>query len=90
MSTTSLLAEIIGPDFLIVLLIAALLFGSARLPKLARALGSAKSEFEKGLHGVVGVSEPGDESVTMTRAELDAMIAEREARARRSDRPPPP
>jgi sec-independent protein translocase protein TatA len=27
----------------------ALLFGGSQLPKLARSLGSAKSEFEKGL-----------------------------------------
>ncbi|MBV8386551.1 MAG: twin-arginine translocase TatA/TatE family subunit [Acidimicrobiia bacterium] len=41
-----------GPDLLIVLAIVALLFGTSRLPKLARSLGSAKSEFEAGLrHG---------------------------------------
>jgi sec-independent protein translocase protein TatA len=44
------LAEIIGPDLLIVLAIVALLFGGSQLPKLARSLGSAKKEFEKGLH----------------------------------------
>lgn len=43
------LAEILGPDMLIILAIVALLFGSTRLPKMARSLGSAKSEFEKGL-----------------------------------------
>ena len=41
-------AEILGPDLLIVLAIVALLFGSSQLPKLARSLGSAKKEFEKG------------------------------------------
>lgn len=47
-----LLAEIIGPDILIVLAVIALLFGSTRLPKLARSLGSASSEFRKGMeHG---------------------------------------
>ena len=41
----------IGPvELLIVLAIVLLLFGSTRLPKLARSLGSAKSEFERGLH----------------------------------------
>ena len=44
-----MLAEIIGPDLLIVLAIVALLFGGKQLPKLARSLGSAKSEFEKGM-----------------------------------------
>ena len=44
-----ILAEIFGPDLLIVIAIVALLFGTTRLPKLARSLGSAKSEFEAGL-----------------------------------------
>ena len=43
------LAEILGPDMLILLVVVALLFGSSQLPKLARSLGSAKSEFERGL-----------------------------------------
>lgn len=43
------LAEIIGWDLVIVLAVIALLFGGAKLPKLARSLGSAKGEFEKGL-----------------------------------------
>jgi len=43
------LAEIFGWDMVIVLAIIALLFGGAKLPKLARSLGSAKGEFEKGL-----------------------------------------
>ena len=43
------LAEILGPDLLIILVIVALLFGSSQLPKLARSLGSAKAEFEKGV-----------------------------------------
>ena len=42
------LANIIGPELLIVLAVVALLFGGSRLPHLARSLGSAKSEFEKG------------------------------------------
>lgn len=46
-----MLANIIGPELLIVLAIALVLFGSSRLPQLARSLGSAKSEFERGLQG---------------------------------------
>lgn len=90
-STQAILAEIIGPDLLIVLVLVGLLFGSARLPKLARSLGSAKSEFEKGLHeGTAAAPDPppADERVTLTRAELDALIADREQRARRSTPPP--
>ena len=45
MTPTRILAEIIGPDLLIVLALVALLFGGSQLPKLARSLGSAKSEF---------------------------------------------
>jgi len=42
-------AEILGPDMLIIIGIIVLLFGSSQLPKIARSLGSAKSEFEKGV-----------------------------------------
>jgi sec-independent protein translocase protein TatA len=38
-----------GPEIFIALLVIALLFGGAKLPKLARSLGSAKGEFEKGV-----------------------------------------
>ena len=43
------LGEILGWDIVIVLAVIALLFGGAKLPKLARSIGSAKGEFEKGL-----------------------------------------
>ncbi len=44
------LAEIFGPDLLIVVIVVAVLvFGGSAIPKLARNLGSAKTEFEKGL-----------------------------------------
>ena len=46
---TPVLGEIIGWEFLLVIGIIALLFGSSQLPKLARSMGSAKKEFEKGL-----------------------------------------
>ena len=44
-----MLANIIGPDLLIVLGVVVLLFGGSQLPKLARSLGSARSEFERGV-----------------------------------------
>ena len=85
------MAEIIGPDLLIVLAIIALLFGSTRLPKLARSLGSAKAEFEKGIEeGAKPEPSPADKKVTMTKAELDALVAEREAQARAATDPPVP
>lgn len=43
-------ANIAGPDLIVVLVvIAAVLIGGKRIPQLARSLGSAKTEFEKGL-----------------------------------------
>jgi sec-independent protein translocase protein TatA len=89
-----ILAEILGPDMLIILAIVALLFGSKQLPKLARSLGSAKSEFEKGIReGDDAAASPqpaANEQVTMTRGELDALIAEREARGAAKEAPPAP
>ena len=43
------LGEILGPDLLVILAIALLLFGGSQVPKLARSLGSAKREFEEGI-----------------------------------------
>lgn len=49
----------IGPmELLIVLAIALLLFGGARLPKLARSLGQATKEFRTGIAEGAGDSEP--------------------------------
>jgi sec-independent protein translocase protein TatA len=45
-----MIANIAGPDLIIVLVVlAVVLFGGSAIPKLARNLGSAKTEFEKGL-----------------------------------------
>jgi sec-independent protein translocase protein TatA len=49
------LANIVGPDLMIVVVVIALLFGGTQLPKLARGLGSASHEFRKGI-------EEGDEA----------------------------
>jgi sec-independent protein translocase protein TatA len=48
-----------APELLIVLLIVLLLFGGAKLPKLAKSLGEAQREFRKG-HDEAG--QPGDSS----------------------------
>ena len=37
-----------APELIIILLVVLLLFGGAKLPKLARSLGQAKNEFEQG------------------------------------------
>ena len=78
-----------APELIIFLLVILLLFGSTKLPKLAKSLGEAQKEFKK---GVAEADEPpakarSEEKVTMTKAELDAMLAERDAQARR-DAPP--
>ena len=87
----------IGPtELIIILLVVLLLFGSTKLPKLARSIGEASKEFKKGVNEASSepAAEPkavnpfgGEEKVTMTKAELDAMLAEREAQARK-DAPP--
>jgi sec-independent protein translocase protein TatA len=94
MNVVPLVGEILGPDLLVILVVVALLFGSTRLPKLARSLGSAKAEFEKGIaEGTSGASRGpvplAEERLTLTRSELDAMIAEREARGRAPAGPTP-
>lgn len=38
-----------APELIIILALILLLFGAARLPKLARSLGQASREFKKGL-----------------------------------------
>ena len=46
----SMLADIFGPDLIIVVVVLlVVLFGAGAIPKLARNLGSAKHEFEKGM-----------------------------------------
>ncbi|HMC52538.1 MAG TPA: twin-arginine translocase TatA/TatE family subunit [Acidimicrobiales bacterium] len=57
------LAEILGPDLLIILVIVLLLFGGSQLPKLARSLGTASHEFRKGVeegHGDKPADTPAD------------------------------
>lgn len=38
-----------GPEVIVVLVVVLVLFGGARIPKLARNLGQAQKEFKKGL-----------------------------------------
>jgi len=38
-----------APELLIILVVILLIFGGAKLPKLARSLGQAQSEFKKGV-----------------------------------------
>jgi sec-independent protein translocase protein TatA len=40
--------DIGAPELIIILLVVLVIFGGSKLPQLARSLGQAKSEFEKG------------------------------------------
>ncbi len=89
----------IGPlELIIVLVVVLLLFGSTKLPKLARSIGEASQEFKKGVSDggkddTKAVEAKADKApkptdkVTMTQAELDALLSEREAQARRETPP---
>ena len=59
------IGEIFGPDLLIVVVVlAVLLFGGAAIPKFAKNLGSAKSEFENGLKASKSAKAEIDATVT--------------------------
>ncbi len=81
-----------GYEWLIVLAVIALLFGGAKLPKLARSLGSAKGEFEKGLRDG-DAAAPAAPAATTTVLEAPAVapteaerrIAEAEARRKAAE-----
>ena len=47
-----------GPELIVVLFIVLLVFGGAKLPKLARSLGQAQKEFKSGLAEDVEDEEP--------------------------------
>ncbi|MDR3649242.1 MAG: twin-arginine translocase TatA/TatE family subunit [Acidimicrobiales bacterium] len=60
-----MLAEIFGLDGVVVLVVVvAVLFGGTQIPKLARSLGSARSEFKKGLAEVHDSSLDSDAGAT--------------------------
>lgn len=46
-----------GPELLIVLVVVLVLFGGTKLPKLARSLGQAQTEFKKGIREGVKFDE---------------------------------
>ncbi len=58
----NLLAFLSSNELLIVLIIGVVLFGGSQLPKLARNLGRAQKELQKGL--AEGASEVADSSET--------------------------
>jgi sec-independent protein translocase protein TatA len=63
-----MLAEIFGLDGVVVIaVLAVVLFGGSRIPKLARSLGSAQKEFKQGLQEGAKASDVGETNVTAER-----------------------
>ena len=65
-------------ELIIVLVIVLLLGGASQIPKLFKALGQAKGEFEKGASETgnkkkATATNDDDEQVTISKAELDAL-----------------
>jgi sec-independent protein translocase protein TatA len=95
-------ADIFGPELLVpLILLLVLIFGVNKLPKMAKNLGEASKEFKKAQReaeeeakaeeaakATTTKSAPADQSITMSKSELDALIAEREAKARRESEKP--
>jgi sec-independent protein translocase protein TatA len=73
----------LGPtELIIILLIALLLFGSTKLPKLARSLGEAQKEFKAGTDEVTGKAA----AAPRTEAEIrEDELRVREAELRRRE-----
>lgn len=56
-----------APELLIVLLVAVLIFGGTQIPKLARSVGRAQKEFQKGLDEGITDDDDEDEPVKKRR-----------------------
>lgn len=63
-------------ELLIVLAIVLLLFGSTRLPALARSVGHAKRDFKRGEESVIVASEPVNVLVVPDVAEVPVAVVE--------------
>lgn len=92
------IAEIFSPEIIIVIILAiVLLVAAPKLPKYARSLGEANKEFKKAQREAeedakveqAKAAAPAEDKITMSKADLDALIAEREAKARREAQAPP-
>ncbi len=55
-----IVAEIIGWEFLLVIAVIALLFGSSQIPKFARSIGEASKELKKGMAEGAADDAPAD------------------------------
>jgi sec-independent protein translocase protein TatA len=61
------LGEIVGWEALLVVAVIALIFGSAKIPQLARSLGQASHEFRKGTEEGIDAAAEGEESSDSSR-----------------------
>ena len=75
-----------GGELLIILLVVAVVFGASRLPKLARSVGQAKGEFEKGLRegkdkveAESAADGDADAALAKAKAEAEEAVAKAEA-----------
>jgi len=63
-----------GPELLIILLLAVLLFGASKIPKLARSSGEAIGEFQKGREQVEQELEEMRDSTSIEQDEEDEFV----------------
>ncbi|HEV3225434.1 MAG TPA: twin-arginine translocase TatA/TatE family subunit [Acidimicrobiales bacterium] len=89
MIVANLFGVLEGPEALIILAVVVLLFGGKKVPELARSLGLAKREFHEASDPTARAAEappppaidpapestPADDTVTISRAELDRLRA---------------
>jgi sec-independent protein translocase protein TatA len=80
-----------GPELLVVLAVVLLLFGSNKVPELARSLGRAKSEFEEGARTTTAPpSTSGADHPAVTVDARGVLAREHQKRPPRSTRSSPP
>jgi sec-independent protein translocase protein TatA len=80
-----------APELLIILVIGLLIFGSNRLPKLARSLGQASREFKAGLVDRAAEDRTptagAETAITMPQAQVDPLCTEPEPHGPREGEP---
>jgi sec-independent protein translocase protein TatA len=76
-----------GPELLIILFIAVLLFGANKLPKLARASGEAMGEFKRGRQELEAEIERGASDVEGTPSDAGGSESESNAGVETAERP---
>lgn len=80
----SFLRGIGGPELLLILVVAMLLFGAKRLPEMGRSLGRSMKEFKAGVKGLADDDDEDRPAVTAAREEPSDMSSPRDSRKLRS------